>query len=143
MLTRYFIDEVTETRASRRQAFNLFSQVSDWSDWCSVVRYARLFGGRWRPGARLLFVADLPGLPPAPVVVTVLEYREHECIAWGIDLPMARLVHRFTFIDDGQGECRVHQEEWSEGALTLLTLPLGRVLHRFDQRFAAEFAALF
>ena len=70
MLKRYFIDEVTGTRASPRQAFSLFSQVQDWSDWCSVVRHARLFGGQWRPGAALLFVADLPRLPPAPVVVT-------------------------------------------------------------------------
>ena len=69
MLKRYFIDEVTETRASRRQAFSLFSQVNGWADWCSVVRHARLFGGEWREGAALLFVADLPRLPPAPVVV--------------------------------------------------------------------------
>ena len=46
MLKRYFIDEVTETRASRRQAFSLFSQVNGWADWCSVVRHARLFGGQ-------------------------------------------------------------------------------------------------
>jgi hypothetical protein len=143
MLKRYFIDEVIDTSVPRRQAFNLFSQVSDWADWCPVIRYAHLFGGHWRPGAKLLLVADLPRLPPAPVLVTVLTYREHDCIAWGIDLPLARLVHRFTFLDDGQGECRVHQEEWSEGALTVLTLPLGGLLHRFDQRFAEAFAALF
>ncbi|MBL7249139.1 SRPBCC family protein [Alloalcanivorax sp. C16-2] len=143
MLKRYFIDEVTDTRASPRQAFSLFSQVDGWSDWCSVVRHARLFGGQWRRGASLLFVADLPRLPPAPVVVRVHEYRENECIAWGLDLPMARLIHRFTFIADGDGGCRVHQEEWSEGLLTLLTLPAGRLIHRFDQRFAAEFAAMF
>ncbi len=71
MLKRYFIDEVTETRASRRQAFSLFSQVNGWADWCSVVRHARLFGGEWREGAALLFVADLPRLPPAPVVVRI------------------------------------------------------------------------
>ncbi|NQY85451.1 MAG: SRPBCC domain-containing protein, partial [Alcanivorax sp.] len=55
MLKRYFIDEVTETRASRRQAFSLFSQVNGWADWCSVVHHARLFGGEWREGAALLF----------------------------------------------------------------------------------------
>ena len=143
MLKRYFIDEVTETRASRRQAFSLFSQVNGWADWCSVVRHARLFGGEWREGAALLFVADLPRLPPAPVVVRIQEYRENESIAWGLELPMASITHRFTFIDDGEGGCRVHQEQWSEGVMTLLTLPAGRLIHRFDQRFAREFAAMF
>ncbi len=70
-----------------RQAFSLFSQVDGWADWCSVVRHARLFGGQWRRGANLLFVADLPRLPPAPVVVRVHEYRENECIAWGWTCP--------------------------------------------------------
>jgi hypothetical protein len=56
---------------------------------------------------------------------------------------MASITHRFTFIDDGEGGCRVHQEEWSEGLMTLLTLPAGRLIHRFDQRFAREFAAMF
>ena len=143
MLKRYFIDEVTETRASRRQAFSLFTRVSGWADWCSVVRHARLFGGEWREGAALLFVIDLPRLPPAPVVVRIQEYRENESITWGLELPMASITHRFTCIDDGEGGCRVHQEEWSEGLMTLLTLPAGRLIHRFDQRFAREFAAMF
>lgn len=143
MLKRYIIDEVTETRASRRQAFSLFSQVSGWSDWCSVVRYARLFGGEWRRGAGLLLVADLPGLPLAPIVVRVRDYRENQSISWGLTLPMASITHRFTFIDDGDGGCHVHQEEWSENLMTLATLPTARLIHRFDQRFAAEFAAMF
>ncbi len=88
-------------------------------------------------------MADLPRLPPAPVVVRIQEYRENESIAWGLELPMASITHRFTFIDDGEGGCRVHQEEWSEGLMTLLTLPAGRLIHRFDQRFAREFAAMF
>lgn len=143
MLKRYIIDEVTRTRASRRQAFSLFSEVSDWAAWCSVVRHARLFGGQWRPGAGLLFVADLPGLPPAPLVVRVLEYRENQRITWGLKLPMASITHRFTFIDDGEEGCRVHQEEWTDNLMTLATLPAARLIHRFDQRFAAEFAAMF
>ncbi|KYZ88140.1 hypothetical protein A3Q32_01680 [Alcanivorax sp. KX64203] len=142
MLKRYFIDDVTDTAASRRQAFSLFIRVDDWADWCSVVRYARLFGG-WRPGATLLFVIDLPGLPPAPVAVKVLEVVENERISWGLSLPLARIQHRFSFIDDDEGGCRLHQEEWSEGAMTLLTLPFGKLIHRFDRRFAAEFAAMF
>ena len=47
------------------------------------------------------------------------------------------------FIDDGQGGCRVQQEEWTEGLLTLLTWPAGKLIHRFDTRFAAEYAAMF
>ncbi|MEQ3723445.1 SRPBCC domain-containing protein [Alcanivorax sp.] len=143
MLKRYLVDEVTDTRASRKQAFKLFADADNWASWCSVVRHARLLNGGWRPGALLLFVADLPRLPPAPVVVKVLEYKENERITWGLQLPFARIIHRFTFIDDGQGGCRVHQEEWTEGLLTLLTWPAGKLIHRFDTRFAAEYAAMF
>ncbi|MBD3644612.1 MAG: SRPBCC domain-containing protein [Alcanivorax sp.] len=143
MLKRYLVDEVTDTRASRKQAFKLFTDATNWQNWCSVVRHARILNGNWRPGALLLFVADLPGLPPAPVVVKVMEYKENERITWGLHLPFARITHRFTFIDDGQGGCRVHQEEWTEGLLTLLAWPAGKLIHRFDTRFAAEYAAMF
>ena len=143
MLKRYLVDEVTDTRASRKQAFKLFADADNWASWCSVVRHARLLNGGWHPGALLLFVADLPRLPPAPVVVKVLEFKENERITWGLQLPFARITHRFTFIDDGQGGCRVHQEEWTEGLLTLLTWPAGKLIHRFDTRFAAEYAAMF
>ncbi|EKF75020.1 hypothetical protein A11A3_06186 [Alcanivorax hongdengensis A-11-3] len=143
MLKRYLVDEVTDTRASRKQAFRMFADIRSWQDWCSVVRHARLLNGDWRSGSLLLFVADLPGLPPAPVVVKVQEFRENERITWGLKLPLGSITHRFTFIDDGEGGCRVHQEEWTEGLLTLLSWPAGRLIHRFDTRFAAEYAALF
>ena len=41
MLKRYLVDEVTDTRASRKQAFKLFADAENWSSWCSVVRHAR------------------------------------------------------------------------------------------------------
>ncbi len=143
MLKRYLVDEVTDTRASRKQAFKLFADANNWASWCSVVRHARLLNGGWRPGALLLFVADLPRLPPAPVVVKVLEYKENERITWGLQLPFARIIHRFTFIDDGQGGCRVHQEEWTDGLLTLLPWSAGHRSHRFVTRFTSGYSATF
>ena len=144
MLKRYLVDEVTDTGAPRKQAFKLFAEASNWQNWCSVVRHARLLNGDWRRGAFLLFVVDLPGLPPAPVVVKVYEYKENERITWGLDTPVGRILHRFTFLDDDNGNCRVHQEEWTEGLLTpLVGWPAGKVIHRFDPRFAAEYAAMF
>lgn len=143
MLKRYLIDEVTDLPVSRERAFQHFKQSEQWKNWCSVVRHARLLKGDWQPGSLLLFVADLPRLPPAPVVVKILEYKENERIEWGLHLPFARITHRFSFVDDGQGHCRIHQEEWTEGLLTLLAWPAGKLIHRFDSRFAAEYAAAF
>lgn len=143
MLKRYLVDDVTQTGAPRKQAFRLFADANSWQDWCSVVRHARLLNGDWRPGHFLLFVADLPKLPPAPVIVKILEYRENERITWGLHLPFARITHRFTFMDAEDGSCQVHQEEWTEGLLTLLSWPAGKLIHRFDTRFAAEYAGMF
>lgn len=144
MFKRYLSDEVVDTLAPRKQAFKLLSEASNWQNWSSVVRHARMLNGDWRPGAFLLFVVDMPGLPPAPVVVRVYEYEENERITWGLDTPVGRIFHRFTFMDDDDGNCRVHQEEWTEGAMTpLVGWTVGKIISRFNTRFGAEYAAMF
>lgn len=143
MLKRYIVDAVTDIDAPRTQVFRFFADADRWQDWCSIVRHARLLNGSWKRGGFLLFMPDLPRLPPAPVVVRIQEYEENTRITWGLKLPFASITHRFTFMDDGEGGCRIHQEEWTEGLLTPLGLPAGPLIKRFDMGFADELAAQF
>jgi hypothetical protein len=43
----------------------------------------------------------------------------------------------------GDGFCRIHHEEWSEGLLTLAVWPAGGLINKFNKQFAAELAAMF
>ena len=72
MLRHYYTDLVTSACVPPRQAWRMFADVQAWRDWSSVIRHARLFGDEWRPGALLLFMPDLPGLPPVPLVVRIM-----------------------------------------------------------------------
>jgi hypothetical protein len=143
MLKRYYTDVVTEANVPAKQAFRFFTQIDDWQDWSSVIAHARLLGANWKQGGRLMFMPKLPGLPPVPLLVEILEYRQDECITWGLKLPFASIQHRFSFIPVGDGTCRIHHEEWSEGAMTLMLLPAGRFISKFNDRFARELAAMF
>lgn len=143
MFKRYYTDMITDSAVSPRQAFRFFCQVDDWQDWSSVIYRARLFGGRWEPGATLLFMPSLGKLPPLPLLVKIYEVQENRCITWGLDLPVGRLLHRFTFIPAENGGSRIHHEEWSEGVMTLLALPAAGLIRKFNDRFARELAAMF
>ena len=143
MLKRYFTDATTDLPVTARQAWKFFSQVDDWRDWCSVIRYVKRFGNDWKQGGFFLFVADLPGLPPAPLPVTILEVVPEKTLVWGVKTPLGGVIHRFTFIDLGDGRSRIHQEEWSEGVATLLMWPVGKLINRFNQQMAKELEAMF
>lgn len=145
MLERYYTDDTCDLPVTPRQAWRFFSQVDDWSDWCSVIRYVKRFGNNddWQAGSLFVFVADLPGLPPAPLPVKILEVVPERTLVWGIQTPLGSIRHRFSFIDLGDGRCRIHQEEWSEGGATLLMWPLGRQISRFNRHMATELAAMF
>lgn len=140
---RYYADMVTDAAVPPAQAFRFFCNVSDWQDWSSVIHRAKLLNGDWRKGSLLLFMPKLPGLPPAPLVVPIIEFEQDYRITWGIDLPFMRMLHRFTFTPVEGGSCRIHHEEWSEGVVSLLTLPVAGALRRFNDRFARELAAMF
>jgi len=142
MLKRYYTDLVTDAAVPPRQAFRFFCKVDDWQDWCTVIRHAKLYGDQWKPGARLLFMPDLPGLPPLPLLVSIQAVEEDRSIVWGLDLPFARLLHRFHFIPAENGTCRIHHEEWSEGLMTVLAWPAAGLIRRFNERFATELAAM-
>lgn len=143
MLKHVYTDLITEARVSAAQAFRFFCRVGDWKDWSSVIQDARLFGRGWRKGAFLMFMPKLEGLPAVPLVVRILDVQEERSITWGLSVPGARMVHRFTFIPAGEDRCRIHHEEWSEGAMTLVAWPAGRLIRRFNQRFASELSAMF
>lgn len=143
MLKRYYTDATTDLPVSARQAWKFFSQVDNWHDWCSVIRYVKRFGDDWKPGSFFLFVADLPGLPPTPMPVAILEVEPGKTLVWGIKTPLGSIRHRFTFIDLGDGSSRIHQEEWSEGVATLLMWPLGKLIDRFNLQMAKELEAMF
>jgi hypothetical protein len=143
MFKRYYADMVTEAAVPPAQAFRFFCNVQDWADWSSVIASARLLNGDWRRGALLMFAPKLPGLPAAPLIVPILEFEPDHRITWGVNLPMARMLHRFTFTPVEGGSCRIHHEEWSEGVISLLTLPVTRRLRAFNERFARELAAMF
>lgn len=143
MLKRYYTDLVTEANVPARQAFRFFTRIADWQDWSSVIAHARLLGSDWSEGGYLMFMPKLPGLPPAPLVVKILEYRPDEQITWGLKLPFTSLQHRFSFVPVDEGSCRIHHEEWSEGPLTLMLWPAGRLIRRFNDRFARELASMF
>jgi hypothetical protein len=145
MLKRYYTDLVTEAEASARQAFRFFTRIEDWRDWSSVIAHARLLGRDWEQSRFLVFMPRLPGapLPPVPLLVEILAYEPYRHITWGIRLPMASLQHRFSFVPVEDNRCRIHHEEWSEGALTLMLWPVGHWIRRFNDRFARELAAMF
>ena len=143
MLRRYYADMVTEAAVPPAQAFRFFCNVPAWAEWSSVIAHARLLNGDWRRGALLMFAPRLPGLPPAPLIVPILEYEQDYRITWGVNLPMARMLHRFTFTPAEDGSCRIHHEEWSEGVISLLAWPVTRRLRQFNERFARELAAMF
>lgn len=143
MLKRYYTDLVTEADVPARQAFRFFTRIEDWRDWSSVIAHARLLGRDWESSRHLVFMPKLPGLPPVPLLVEILEYEPERHITWGIKLPLASLQHRFSFVPVGQESCRIHHEEWSEGVLTLMLWPVGRWIRRFNDRFAHELAAMF
>lgn len=143
MLKRYYTDLVTSASVGPRQAFRFFCDVDSWRDWSSVIRHARLFGGEWRPGGLLLFMPDLPRLPPVPIVVKIIDVQPEQSITWGLSTPVGSLLHRFRFIATEDGGCRIHHEEWSEGIVTLLAWPAGRLIQRFNDRFARELAEMF
>ncbi len=143
MLKHYYTDLVTSASVGPRQAFRFFCNVESWQDWSSVIRHARLFGGQWRPGALLLFMPDLPGLPPVPIMVRIIDVEPEQSITWGLSTPLGGLLHRFRFIPAEDGGCRIHHEEWSEGIVTLLAWPAGRLIKRFNDRFARELAEMF
>lgn len=143
MLKRYYTDSVTDLPVTPRQAWKFFSEVDNWRDWCSVIRYTKRFGTDWEKGAFFLFVADLKGLPPAPLPVTIVEVEPEKTLVWGVKTPLGSILHRFNFIDLGDGRCRIHQEEWSEGVATLLMFPVGKLIGKFNQQMADELQAMF
>ncbi len=143
MLTRYYTDATTDLPVTARQAWKFFSAVDDWKDWCSVIRFVKRPAGQWREGGFFLFVVDLPGMPPAPLPVTVLEVEPEKKLVWGVKTPLGSIKHRFNFIDLGDGRSRIHQEEWSDGGATLLMWPMGRLINRFNTQMARELEAMF
>lgn len=143
MLKHYYTDLVTEAPASAREAFRLFTRIDDWSDWSSVIAHARLLSGDWHEGGYLVFMPKMGNLPPAPLVVKILEYEPDRHITWGLKLPFASMQHRFSFVPVSGDQCRIHHEEWSEGVMTLVIWPLGRWIRKFNNRFARELAAMF
>lgn len=143
MLKRFYTDLVTEARVPAKQAYRFFCNIDAWKEWSSVIQDARLFGKEWRKGTFLMFMPKLDGLPPVPLVVRLLDVQEGRSISWGLQVPGARMVHRFTFVPVSDGSCRIHHEEWSEGLMTLLVWPAARLIRRFNDRFASELAAMF
>lgn len=143
MLKRYYTDLVTDAEVSAQQAYRFFTQVDDWQNWSNSIDKVKLFGGEWRKGATFIFWAKLGDLPAAPVPVKVLEVIDGQSITWGLDLPGAKIKHRFNFIPVDQGSCRIHHEEWSEGLVTILAFPVGGLITKFNEQFAGELAAMF
>jgi len=143
MLKRFYTDLVTEARVPAHQAYRFFCNINDWKDWSSVIADARLFGGEWKKGAFLMFAPKLDGLPALPIVVRLLDVQPDRSISWGLELPGARMVHRFSFVPYADGACRIHHEEWSEGLMTLLVWPAGKLIRKFNDRFARELASMF
>ena len=143
MLKHFYTDLVTEAQVPARQAYRFFAKINDWKDWSGAIADARLFGGEWKKGAFLMFAPKLDGLPALPIVVRLLDVQPDRSISWGLQLPGARMVHRFSFIPVSDSSCRIHHEEWSEGLMTLLVWPAGRLIRKFNDRFAAELAAMF
>lgn len=143
MLKRYYTDLVTEAPVSARQAYRFFTKVNDWTDWSAAIHRVKLFGGEWRQGATLIFWPKVGDLPPVPLPVKILDVTPDRSITWGLDLPGAKLKHRFNFIPVDDNSCRIHHEEWSEGLLTLAVWPVGGLINRFNNQFASELAAMF
>lgn len=143
MLKRYYTDLVTSASVGPKQAYRFFCNVDAWPEWSSVIHHARLFGEDWEPGNFLLFMPRLRGLPPVPILVRIMEVEPERSITWGVKLPGGALLHRFRFIPADDGGCRIHHEEWSEGAMTLLAWPASRLIQRFNDRFARELAEMF
>lgn len=143
MLTRYYTDSTTDLPVSARLAWQFFSKVEDWPNWCSVIRHVKRTDDSWKKGGFFLFVADLPGLPPAPLPVFILDVEPGKTLVWGIKTPAGSVRHRFSFIDLGNDQSRIHQEEWSDGLATIMMLPVGRLISRFNRQMASELEALF
>ncbi len=143
MLKRFYTDMVTEAAVPAKQAYRFFCQINDWKDWSSAIADARLFGGTWKKGAFVMFAPKLDGLPAVPLVVRLLDVQPERSISWGLQLPGARMVHRFSFIPVDENSCRIHHEEWSEGLMTLLVWPAGKLIQKFNNRFATELASMF
>lgn len=143
MLKRYYTDLVTEAPVPAKQAYRFFTRHEDWADWSGAIHKVKLFGDEWRKGATLIFWPKVGNLPPVPVPVKILSVKPDQSITWGLDLPGAKLKHRFSFIPVGDGFCRIHHEEWSEGLLTLAVWPAGGLINKFNKQFAAELAAMF
>lgn len=143
MLTRYYTDSTSDLPVSVKQAWRFLAKVEDWPDWCSVIRYVKRPADDWVKGGFFLFVVDLPKLPPAPLPVTILEVVPEKTLVWGVKTPFGSVRHRFNFIDLGDGHCRIHQEEWSTGITTLLMLPVGHLITRFNKQMAAELESMF
>lgn len=143
MFKHFYTDLVTEAQVPARQAYRFFCQIDDWKDWSSVINRTRLFGGEWRKGAFLMFAPKLDGLPAVPIIVRILDIQPERSISWGLQLPGARMVHRFSFVPITDDTCRIHHEEWSEGLMTFLVWPAGKLIRKFNNRFARELAAMF
>lgn len=143
MLKRFYTDLVTEAQVPAHQAYRFFCHINDWKDWSSVIADARLFGGEWKQGSFLMFAPKLDGLPALPIVVKLLDIQPERSISWGLELPGARIVHRFSFVPVDDGACRIHHEEWSEGFMTILVWPVGKLIKKFNDRFAKELASMF
>ncbi len=141
LLRLEFIRESTEIDAPVQEVFTFFKDLEKWTSWASGIKKARRKpGADWGVGFKFSFV---PFFLPVPLDVKVLEFEEGRRIAWGMQTPVATMVHRFEFEPLGEARCLVRQEEYAEGLLAILTRPLRGKVEDFDRLLAADLQAVF
>ena len=130
------VDITQEFNAPINKVFACLLDIEKWPTWTGAISHScALSTGEWRKGFKLKFSS--PYLP-IPVSLKVLEYKENECIAWGIKIPLFFLIHRFTFTTLGKKNCRIHSIEYSTGCLGFLSLPLARGITRLDYHWMKD-----
>lgn len=136
-----FIDQTVEINAPVDEVFDLFTNVEGWSAWAKGLLYSKMLSsGEMREGSKLLFV---PKLPPAPVVVPVIEFVPNMIVAWGIEHSLASMVHEFEFAPVDEDSCTVRQREYATGPIALLTRPAKWGIKAFDKAFLNDLSKFF
>ncbi len=135
------IDYATEIDAPAEEVFAFFKEVEKWPSWTTVMKRAWCKSkGEWRKGFRLAFV---PQILAIPLEVPLVTYEEGRVIAWGINTPIATIIHRFDFEPVDDKRCRVIHTEYAEGISAILTRPMKNKIEEFDRKFADDLQAVF
>ncbi len=135
------IDYATEIDAPAEEVFSFFKEVEKWPSWTTVMKRACCKStGEWRTGFRIAFV---PQFLPIPVEVPLVTYEEGKVIAWGMNSPIATIIHRFDFEPIDAKRCRVIHTEYAEGISAILCRLMKSRIEEFDRKFADDLQAVF